>query len=331
MNFRKILNQLILLIAAVAFLENSGCRDAVTTAINDTGAFETGTFDRSINYNGLERTYRIYISATYLNTKPWPLVIALHGGEGTGELMESFTLGGFNQLADKNGFIVVYPDAIEKHWNDGRAVQRFRSHRENIDDVGFVSALIDSLEQDLLIDKKRIYVTGVSNGAMMAHRLACELSGKIAAIAPVIGAISENIVSHCAPTRPISVLAMNGTEDPQVPWEGGFVRNGILTSGKVISVSNTVMHWVNHNNCSSTPIIAWEPDRDPQDSTRVRREVYAGGREGTEVILYAIEGGGHTWPGGNQYLPVSIVGRVSRDMTDASEFIWNFFKTHPMP
>jgi len=279
----------------------------------------------SIIFAGLERTYRIYMPPSYDKSTPLPLLIALHGGGGSGEKMEELTLGGFNRLSDQEGFIVVYPDGIEKHWNDGRENVKYRAHREKIDDVGFISALIDHLVKQYNIDIKRVYVTGISNGAMMSFRLGCELSEKIAAIAPVSGAMPKDLV--CSPLRPVSVLVISNKEDPMVPWEGGEIRFGRQRFGEVLSVEESVRLWVHHNQCSSSPANLLEPDKDPQDGTRVRREEYGQGKEGTEVVLYAIEGGGHTWPGGQQYLPAWIIGKTSRDI-DANEVIWNFFKRH---
>jgi polyhydroxybutyrate depolymerase len=281
----------------------------------------------SILFAGLERTYRLHIPPSYDKTKPAPLLIALHGGGGSGEKMEELTLRGFNRLSDKEDFIVVYPDGIEKHWNDGREDVKYRAHREKIDDVGFISALIDHLVKQYNIDIKQVYVTGISNGAMISFRLGCELSEKIAAIAPVAGSMPENLPTRCSPSRPIPVLMISNTDDRLVPWEGGEIRFGRQRFGKVLSVAESVKFWVNHNQCSSSPSISIEPDKDPKDGTRVRREAYNQCREGMEVVLYAIEGGGHTWPGGHQYLPEWIIGKTSRDI-DANEVIWDFFKNH---
>jgi polyhydroxybutyrate depolymerase len=281
----------------------------------------------SIIFTGLERTYRTHILASYDKATPLPLLIALHGGGGTGKAMEKLTLGGFNKLSDRERFIVVYPEGIEKNWNDGRENVKYRAHREKIDDVGFISALIDHLVKQYNIDVRRIYVTGISNGAMMSFRLACELSEKITAIAPVAGAMPENLPSRCTPSRPIPVFMISNTDDRLVPWGGGDVRFGRKTFGRVLSVQETVKYWVNHNQCSSLPTISMEPDRDPKDGTRVRKELYNQCGESSDVVLYAIEGGGHTWPGGHQYLPAWIVGKTSRDI-DANEVIWDFFKRH---
>lgn len=285
----------------------------------------------SIRWAGLERTYRIHVPPSYDKTRPMPLVIALHGGGGTGEKMEKLSLGGFNTLSDKEGFVVVYPDGIKRHWNDGRSAEEtgWQAHKENIDDVGLMSALIDYFIKELNIDKGRVYVTGISNGALMSYRLACELTGKIAAIAPVAGTMANNLYPHCSPSRAISLLAIHGTKDPLAPWEGGLRGFAGKKLGRALSVADTFKYWKTHNRCPSASVITYEPDKNPQDGTKVRREVYSGCKDGTEVILYAIEGGGHTWPNGYQYLPELLVGKTSKDI-DANEVIWNFFKTHSL-
>jgi polyhydroxybutyrate depolymerase len=272
----------------------------------------------------MERTYSVHVSSSYDPSIPTPLVIVLHGGGGTGKGMVKLT--GFNDIADKENFIVVYPNGFEKHWNDGRGVQ-WQSHVENTDDVSFISALIDHLSAELNINASMVYVAGISNGGMMSHRLGCELSQKIAAISPVASNIPANQASIWSPSRPVPVLIINGTDDPLEHWKGGEIRLGRNTYGVVLSVADTVKFWVEKNQCSASPVITQLPDTDPTDGTTVRTEVYGGCQDGAEVVLYAIEGGGHTWPGGLQYLPQSVIGRTSREF-NASEIIWQFFKAH---
>lgn len=287
----------------------------------------------SIVIGGLKRTWLIHVPSSYDLNKPMPLLIVLHGGGGTGRNMVKLTQGGFDKISDKKGFVVIYPDGIEKHWNDGRRSEEtgYRAHKENIDDVGFISALIDHLINKMNIDPKRVYVTGMSNGAIMTYRLACRLSGKIAAIAPVAGNIPQNIFKSCAPSNPVSVLAINSTNDPLVPFSGGNVTGpyGMKKLGKVISTEESVMFWVNNNNCSVNPIITLEPDNDPMDGTRVRRKEYKNGKNNSEVVLFVIEGGGHTWPGGYQYLGKQIIGNTSHDI-NATKVICDFFEKHSL-
>jgi polyhydroxybutyrate depolymerase len=283
-----------------------------------------------IVHQNLRRTYKIHVPPVLENSARLPLVFALHGRGATGEGMILITKKGFNILADSEGFIVVYPDAIELNWNDGRSDEEAddRAHRENIDDVGFISALADLMISDYNADPRRIYVTGISNGAIMAYRLACELSHKIAAIAPVDGNMPFKLTKECCHTNPVSVLAINNVNDPVVPFEGGEIYTHFRKKlGKVLSTEDSLIFWVNRNKCIPTARISELDDTDPTDGTRVFVKHYEGGSDDTEVILYAVEGGGHTWPGGFQYLPVRLIGRTSRDI-DANEIIWSFFKRH---
>lgn len=285
-------------------------------------ADRTGNLSKSLTHGGLERAYHLYIPSSYRDSTAAPLVVALHGGGGTGQKMEK--LSQLDLPADRGGFIVAYPDAVERHWNDGRGLSKYRSQKENIDDVGFISKMIDAIAAEYSIDRERVYVTGASNGAMMSLRLGCELADKITAMAPVIGSMPENLVAECAPARPIPLMMINGTDDPLVPWEGGYVHIFRKKLGKIISVPQTIEFWVARNGCSPDPQITKEPDTDPNDGTRVQKSVHGQCADGADVVLYEIQGGGHTWPGGYQYLPEFLIGKTSRDL-NASEAIWNFF------
>ena len=248
-------------------------------------------------------------------TKPAPLLMVLHGSAGSGEDMMTETQRGFERLADKEKFVVVYPDALERRWNDQGGT---------VDDVGFLLAIVDKLVADGLVDKNRIYVAGISNGGMMAQRLACEQADRIAGIATVAGGLPEPLQATCKPARALPVLVIHGTEDPIVPWSGGAVA-GFEDFGKVLSARETAKFWAANNRCGDGGVIAAEPDRDPKDGTRVKMEVFASCPAGAAVKLAAVEGGGHTWPGGYQYLPERFIGRTSQDV-DANMLIWDFFK-----
>lgn len=287
-------------------------------------AVAPGDFTRSLLHRGTHRTYRVYVPSTYDRTKRPPLLIALHGGLGTGDRMVELTLGGFNRIAEREGPLAVYPDGVERHWNDGRKEVKYRAHREKVDDVGFISALIDELLSRYEIDRKRVYVTGISNGGLMAFRLACEIPENIAAIAPMTASLQVEL-GDAKPPLPVPVLIINGTADPLVPWEGGDIGPPGKRLGQVLSTMDTVRFWVRRNGCQSEPTKTILPDKEPKDGTRVIVETYAG--RAAEVVLYTIEGGGHTWPSGWQYMPERAIGKTSRDV-DACEAIWEFFKKH---
>lgn len=284
-------------------------------------------YEDSMKWDGYKRTYLVHVPASVDKTSSPALLIALHGGGGRGKGMLTLTKGGLNELADKDGFIVVYPDGYKRYWNDGRRGASDPAHNKNIDDVGFISALIDHFVKEHNVDPKRVYVAGISNGGMMAYRLACELSGKIAAIAVVATAMPLTMPQNCSPSNPVSVIAFSGTQDPLVPFEGGEIKVGLRTRGKVLSVYQSVKYWINRNGCAATADITKLPDFAPGDGTRVRIEAHTDGKEDSEVILYVIEGGGHTWPGGLQYLGERTIGKTCQDI-DANELIWEFFKKH---
>jgi polyhydroxybutyrate depolymerase len=282
---------------------------------------QPGDNNGTILYDGRRRTYLFHLPPSYDGTKATPLVFVFHGGGGTGQ--EAAEMTGFSQLSDQKGFLVVYPDGVDQHWSDGRGTSP--PDQQGVDDVGFVSALLQDLSQSLKINRRRVYATGMSNGAIFTQRLGCELTAKIAAIGPVAGTMAENIALTCAPRLVISVVEFHGTDDLVVPFKGGEVQGEC--GGTVLSVAETVERWVNLNRCPTSPKIRLEPDKDPNDGTRVLREVYRPCQNGAGVVLYIMKGGGHTWPDGpGGQLPTS--GRVSRDI-NATEVIWDFFAKHP--
>lgn len=305
----------LLALALVAIVPAACARPAPDTA----GLAAAGT----LRHAGLERHYVVYRPAGWSSDVANPVVLVLHGGGGDGARMARLT--GFSALADRHGFLAVYPDGIDRHWNDGRGVEKYRAQREDIDDTGFLAELVERLAREYRIDRRRVYVTGVSNGAFMSHRLACEHADLFAAFAPVIGSMAENIVAGCRPGRSVPMLIMNGTEDALVPWEGGHVRFGRRQLGRILSTPASVEFWVRHNGCRTTAVTTELPDRDPRDGTRVTLSRYSGCRDGVAVLLYTVRGGGHTWPGGWKYLPEFMIGRTSQDVI-ASEIIWEFFR-----
>ncbi len=289
----------------------------------------------TFHHDGYTRNYSVYYPKVCKNYKSVPLVMALHGGGGAARKWPKYTNHGFERLAESAPFILVYPNGLKKQWNDGRDYSQSFAHKNRIDDLGFLSRLIDYLLETYPIDPNKVFVTGPSNGGIMSHYLAAMHSEKIAAIAPVIASISEKMLPQFNPTSPLSVLMINGKQDPLVKWEGGMIQLGKKKNGKVIPVEQAVNYWVEHNQCQAKPKFKLLPDRDPQDGTRVVQRTYSGGQSGTEVILYAIKGGGHEWPTYQdkrrrafKRLMDKVVGIRSRDI-DACQIIWEFFKNHP--
>jgi polyhydroxybutyrate depolymerase len=272
---------------------------------------------RTITVAGTVRTYLLHVPASLNKDKPAPLVLVFHGGGGHARNMPRFTQ--FDRLADEQNFIVAYPQGLNKHWSDSRGLSP-------ADDVGFIRALIAELERSHKVDPKRVYATGISNGGFFSQRLACDLADKVAAVASVAATMPEPLVPACKPARPVSVMFLQGTKDPLVPIDGGPVAS---THGRCVSLAGAASFWRNRDQTSSTPVTVDLPDT-AHDGTRVHREVYGGGAEGTEVVVYTIEGGGHTWPGGTQYLPALFVGKASRNL-DATQTIWEFFARHSLP
>jgi len=278
---------------------------------------EQGDSRKQISVHGTTRTYLLHLPASLQSGHPAPLVLMFHGGDGRAAPMPRFT--GFDELADAKGFIVVYPDGLDRHWNDGRGLSK-------ADDVGFVRALIDELEGEHLVDPKRIYATGISNGGFFSNRLACELSDKIAAIASVAATMPEVLMPACKPSRPVSVMYMQGTKDPLVPINGGTIGP---QHGTAVSLQQAEEFWRVHDQTSPKPVSEDLPEL-VKDGTKVHRDVYGNGKDHTEVVVYTIDGGGHTWPGGTQYLPIFVVGKVTRNL-QATPVIWEFFQKHSLP
>jgi polyhydroxybutyrate depolymerase len=239
--------------------------------------------------------------------------------------MVRLTKGRFNELADRDGFFVVYPQGIDKSWNDGRPDPISGAHRKGIDDVGFFRALIEHLAAAYPIDSKRIFVTGISNGGLMAFRLGCNLSDKIRAIAPVTASLPSAMLPLCRPESAVSLAVFNGTEDPLVPYNGGQITVFRQQRGEVLSTGATIRIWQNKNRCRSEIRETEFPDI-TADGTRVTKIEYTQCATASKVVLYRIDGGGHTWPDGRQYLPVGLIGRTSRDINACDE-IWEFFRS----
>ena len=279
----------------------------------------------SITYDGLQRTCRLYIPGLYYERSSCPLVVALHGAGSTGDDMA--TVADFEDLADTEGFLVLLPDGYEKNWNDGRDAAGIAAYDLNIDDVGFINALVDAAAANYNVDTTRIYLAGMSNGAMMTYRIGCETPARFAAFACVVGAIPENIFGACSPTGHAPFVIFNSTDDPLVPWEGGECGTAEVPLGRVVSIQESVQFWALHNGFVSEPEATLMEDVDPNDGTRVTEYSYTNGEAEADVVFYGIDGGGHTWPGGPAIQVLWGTGPVCNDI-DGTSIIWSFFKAH---
>jgi len=293
------------------------------------GVAESGTVARTIKVGELSRTYYLHVPPTLPKDKDLALVLMFHGGGGTPKFAERESK--FSELADREGFLVAYPEGIGKSWNDGRNEKAIVAQRDKIDDLGFVAALIDDVARNHKVDAKRVFSAGISNGATFSHYLGANLSSRIAAIAPVIGGMPAAWSAAFKPEKPVSVLILQSVHDPLMPYDGGdIVLPGGVKRAGIVPTDEAARKWVEHNGCQRKAVTEVMADKDPNDGCRVRKFTYSKGRDGADVVLYRIEGGGHTWPSGVQYLPERVVGRVCRDISGA-EVIWEFFKAHPKP
>lgn len=213
---------------------------------------------------------------------------------------------GFNAVADTGRFAVVYPQGLDNAWNVGLIPAA------TADDAGFLSALTDTLHARYSIDRRRVYACGLSNGGFMSYRLACELPGRIAAIASVAGTMTPTALKACMPAEPIPVMHMHGTEDHIVPYAGD--------AGK-IAVDTLMTFWKRINGCSAEPQISRLPDRAGEGSYVVKYFWTSPGQS-APVVLLKIGGGGHTWPGS---VGKTGSGNTNRDI-NASREIWNFVR-----
>jgi polyhydroxybutyrate depolymerase len=254
---------------------------------------------------------------------PMPLLLVLHGGGGTAEGMVKLTKGRFDALADRDGFVVAYPQGVGRSWNDGRHDLVSEATREHVDDVGFFRDLIAELSRRYPIDRRRAFVAGMSNGGMMAMRLACSLSSELRGVAAVASSLSKDAAASCPGASAVSVVEIAGTADPIVPYGGGEVKVLWMGRGSVTGAPQTAAAWAKRAGCglvaSETPLAAVVAD-----GTSVRRIEYPGCASGARVVLYRVEGGGHAWPGGLPYLGERMIGKTSRNL-DACDAIWEVF------
>jgi polyhydroxybutyrate depolymerase len=276
---------------------------------------------------GLARTYQLHIPDLPRKNTKAPLVLVFHGSGADGASMEK--LSRFSELADREGFIVAYPDAVEHEWNDGREAAKIPSQAMHVDDVAFVDAIIKQVSAAHPIDPKRIYAAGFSNGGIFAHLLGSKLAYRLAAIAPVSGGLAEPVLRDFKPTAPLSVCIIHGAADKVVPYYGGQVDDHDF--GRVIGTKQTANVWTQQPNITfAAPTTKVLSDTTSNDHFHVKYTRWPSeGGKGTEVVLYTIEDGGHGWPTDPQGAPSILkFWRISHSF-DTTTAIWNFFKSHP--
>lgn len=271
-------------------------------------SYSQQTINGSFVHGGLTRTYILYVPASYSPANPAPLVFNFHGY--TSNSSQQIAYGEFRPIADTAGFILVVPMGTvdgsgNTYWN--------ANWGGTVNDVAFTAALIDTLSANYNINQNRVYSTGMSNGGFMSYYLACKLSGRIAAIASVTGAMTLGTPSTCNPQHPMPILEIHGNADGTVPYNGSNFSESIITG---------LNYWVNFNNANTSPIITSVPNINTSDNSTAEHYVYTGGDNCVEVEHYKILNGGHTWPGA----PFNT-GTTNRDI-NASLKIWEFFSKY---
>jgi len=266
-----------------------------------------------------ERSYFAHVPKGLNRTKKVPLVLLFHGGGGQGEGMSKLTK--FNDLADKYGFIAIYPDGLEKRWNDGREIPRLMQY----DDVAFVKSLIEKLVKTNNVDEKRVYAVGISNGGLFVEKLALEIPEKFAAVAVLGAGLTEELYGDYSTDKMTNLLLIFGANDPVVPFTGGKFNNPIMGGkGKVYAAAQCISFWIGRNDCGSDAETESPDPKVASDPTRIRKTIYSPNKGGKEVEILVVDGGGHTWPSGPQYLPEKRIGLVTHQLSNQD--IWDFFQ-----
>jgi polyhydroxybutyrate depolymerase len=290
--------------------------------VTPTGKTTTATIHTP---DGRDRTYHLYVPPTLPAGQAVPLLVAMHGGTGWATQFEAQS--GFDGLAQANDFIVAYPDGITlpnlghgEVWNVGHCCGAASQDAENVDDVGFISTMIDQIEASHDIDKSRVYAAGHSNGAMMGIRLGCELSDKIVAVGVQSGTLE---LDQCQPSQKVSLLEIHGTADKNVPIDGGKGTAGI-SQADFRPPKNAIDAYVKANDCPADPTTAVDPS-----NPDVTTDTWSPCAAGTEVQWMKVAGAPHAWMGHPADPGVAERGGVPYQKLDSSLVIWTFLAAHP--
>ncbi len=285
---------------------------AVLLAFVPVNSFAQTTVIDSLRFEGLMRTYRIYIPKIYTPSKAVPLVLNLHGLGSNAQQQELYA--DFRKIADTANFIIVHPNGSKSSL--GQGWNNFDAPGKGVNDLGFIAALIDKICATYAIDQSRIYSTGMSNGGFMSYDLACFLSYRIAAIASVTGSMVPSHKVACDAKHPTPIMEIHGTKDNTVPFDG----NGAVPFTDIDSLLN---FWVKFNTCSPAVISAL-PNTNLFDMSTVEHHVFSNGKQGSSVELYKVIGGGHSWPGTS----TTLFGQTTNQDFNACKEIWRFFSKY---
>jgi polyhydroxybutyrate depolymerase len=317
------------------------------TAVVPVGAMTGGTNQLppgdqqfTIEFAGGARDYLVHVPAGAETGRRLPVVFNLHGGGSDAAAQKAYSQ--MDATADRHGFIAVYPQGIPpapgvqglRTWNAGKCCGPAR--REQVDDVGFTLAVLDDLTARTPVDRRRVYATGISNGGMMAHRLAADASKRVAAVASVAGQVE---VTKFAPSRPVAVMEFHSVDDPRALYNGGLGPPfpGTAIQNQFDPVQAGIDRWVAHDGCRRTPKTGAAEHGQPgsgDEGETATRIAYTHCKQSTEVVLWRLTGSGHVWPGTPIDISSTPRGAVLGEPTkivDANELMWEFFSKHPLP
>jgi polyhydroxybutyrate depolymerase len=306
-------------VAVVVGLAFWGLRESHPPMPELAGQIEHGT----MQHDGRSRSWVAYAPAKRAESPA--LVVVLHSSMGTAQQARQAFAYDFDVLADQHGFVVAYPNGVEGHWNEAKVKGPFAAKREHVDDVGFLRALVDELGNRYIVDRSRVYVTGVSNGGSMVLRLALETPDFARAYASVVSSVPALGNMGASPKhQAVSIFLMNGTDDPLNPWGGGdVVLHGVWGNrGPVLSTQESIDYFRGLAGLEGPPQVTEFTDRDSSDGCTVERSLWTA-PDKPRIALYAIKGGGHQVPHPATY-GRRLLGRSNRDIHAASE-IWAFF------
>jgi polyhydroxybutyrate depolymerase len=324
--------------------------------------------EQKITVGEEERTFVVHLPKGYSSNQKYPLVLVLHSTNQDANDISRLTR--FDELADRDSVIVVYPNSLHGRWNLGVAEEepqqpsrgmgrrggygrggwpggggypgggrgggypgspgsgsggRRPQRQPPADDIAFFNDMLDKLSNEYSLDTTRVYATGLADGGFMDMRLGCVMADRITAIATVGAEMPKKL--NCLPSRPISVLMINGTDDPIVKYNGGHYKganSGSSSEGlATLSADDSAKYWAKLDNCSKKPEHSKMPAKE-KGGLKTEVSTFAGCQQNAEIALYTIDGGGNTWPGGEQYMPEKEVGKTSNDL-NANEVIWSFF------